>query len=152
MCQYQNDVPKFYWNGLNDEGERHDLNDRAELCCGVYDIKVGQDYMPRPPMPPTYYYVVDVSKFAVENGSLEIFASTLSEAIQNDKIPGEDRTKFGLILYDSQVHLIGFMPNKKLPMAFTLNDLELPMNSDNFLVNLSDMKDKIVAFLKNLTK
>jgi len=46
--------------------------------------------MNRPPMPPSYIFVFDVSKSAVDSGYLSIVAGTIRQAIEEDRIPGGD--------------------------------------------------------------
>ena len=45
--------------------------------------------MTRPPAPPTYFFVIDVSKSAVQTGMLEIFVNILKEVIENDGFAGK---------------------------------------------------------------
>lgn len=61
LCGGVNKTPNSYIASLDADGHRIDVNERAELCCGTYDIKAGTDYMARPPMPPIYFFVLDVS-------------------------------------------------------------------------------------------
>jgi len=38
--------------------------------------------MVRPPVPPTYFFVIDVSRPAIDMGVLKIFANILKEVIE----------------------------------------------------------------------
>ena len=42
--------------------------------------------MAHPPFPPTYSFVIDVSAESLSTGILNIFASVLKEAIENDML------------------------------------------------------------------
>jgi len=153
ICGFVNNVPSFYYCPLDNNGERTDKYERSELCCGTFDIKAGTDYMARPPMPPIYFFVIDVSQKAVENGSIEMVCNILNELISNDWMWGDTRTKIGFIAYDSNIHLIDLNPNYKQPKIVTLTDIEsltkLPV-PDNLVVNLTDAKTIVQVFIKAL--
>ena len=50
-----------------------------------------QEYMVRPPMPPAYFFVIDVSAQAVASGSVQVVTETIKACL--DKLPGESRTQ-----------------------------------------------------------
>ena len=60
--------------------------------------------MSRPPMPPTYIFVLDVSRQAIDSGYLPLCVSTIKNVIENQLLPGGERTRVGFITYDSSVH------------------------------------------------
>jgi hypothetical protein len=61
------------------------------------------EYMVRPPQPPVYLFIIDVSYSAVGTGMLATAIRALRESLDN--IPNNDRrTKFGLITVDSSLH------------------------------------------------
>jgi protein transport protein SEC24 len=43
---------------------------RPELIHGTVDFLASMEYMNRPPMPPTYVFLFDVSKPAIDSGYL----------------------------------------------------------------------------------
>ena len=49
---------------------RKDIDDRPELYSGSVDLIASKEYMNRPPMPPTYIFLFDVSSEAVGTGYL----------------------------------------------------------------------------------
>jgi len=83
---------------------RNDFDDRLELQYGSVDFVASSDYMNRPPMTPTYVFVFDVSKNAVESGYLQVACGAVQRAIQEGTIPGGDRTQVAFITYDDTVH------------------------------------------------
>ncbi|RWW70264.1 hypothetical protein BHE74_00022066 [Ensete ventricosum] len=52
-------------------GRRCDLDQRPELCKGSVEFVASTEYMVRPPMPPLYFFLIDVSVPAVHSGLLE---------------------------------------------------------------------------------
>ena len=101
MCNLSNEVPQLFdWN--NQTNQPADRWSRAELNCGVVEFVAPQEYMVswvelrlalrkssvderrlsahvrqiRPPQPPVYVFVIDVSQHAVQSGTsyLEVVA------------------------------------------------------------------------------
>lgn len=60
-------------------GVRQDIEDRMELKKGSVDFVASNEYMNRPPMPPTFVFVMDVSKPAIDSGYLNVCVS-----VEND--------------------------------------------------------------------
>ena len=48
--------------------------------------------MSRPPAPPIYFFLIDVSKEAVQSGMLEMTVHVLKETITKDLLLGAPRT------------------------------------------------------------
>ncbi|GFZ13594.1 Sec23/Sec24 protein transport family protein [Actinidia rufa] len=71
ICALLNDVPGDYFAQLDANGRRIDLNERPELTKGTVEFIAPAEYMVRPPMPPLYFFVIDVSISAVRSGMLE---------------------------------------------------------------------------------
>lgn len=57
----------------------------------------------RPPQPPIYVFIIDVSYSAINSGMVATAARTLLESL--DRIPNDDaRTKISIIAVDSCLH------------------------------------------------
>lgn len=65
-------VPGDYFAHLDATGQRIDLDQRPELTKGSVDFVAPTEYMVRPPMPPLYFFLIDVSIAAVRSGMLEV--------------------------------------------------------------------------------
>lgn len=70
ICGEINPTDNYYYSPLTAIGTRQDIEDRTELRQGSVDFVASNEYMNRPPMPPTYVFVMDVSKAAVDTGYL----------------------------------------------------------------------------------
>ena len=155
LCGATNNTPSSYHSPLDLAGNREDRYQRPELYNGLFDIKAGSDYMARSPMPPIYFFVIDVSQKGIENGSIEILTNVLHEFVTNDWFWGDVRTKIGFLLFDTNVHLINLSPKLRRPGLITLTDIDnlarLPI-FDNLLVNLSESKPAVESLLKSLPK
>ena len=152
ICGNINKVPSYYHSQLNINGEREDKNSRVELSTGLYDIKAGTDYMTRPPVPPVYLFVIDVTQKSVQSGMLDIFVSVLKDIINNDIFIGGPRTTIGFITYDSSIHVYTLNPALKSAQMIVLSDLEellLPVPED-ILANLMESKSVIQGLLNSI--
>lgn len=57
---------------MDSTGSRVDLDQRPELIKGSVEFIAPAEYMVRPPMPPLYFFLIDVSISAVQSGMLEV--------------------------------------------------------------------------------
>lgn len=140
MCGYSNETLSFYYCGLDDQGRRTDRFERPELSVGSTEFIASGEYMVRPPQPPVYFVVLDVSMPAVSSGLVETVCLAVKNAILSDGIPGGGRALMGIITYDSCIHFYDLNSNLSQPHMFVvsdLNDLFLPL-SDGVLVNIAD--------------
>ncbi|KAK3029006.1 hypothetical protein RJ639_038209 [Escallonia herrerae] len=71
ICTLLNDVSGDYFTHLDASGRRIDLDQRPDLIKGSVEFIAPAEYMVRPPMPPVYFFLIDVSISAVRSGMLE---------------------------------------------------------------------------------
>ncbi|XP_031100345.1 protein transport protein Sec24-like At3g07100 [Ipomoea triloba] len=150
ICQSLNDVHGDYFAHLDATGRRIDINQRPELTKGSVEFIAPAEYMVRPPMPPTYFFLIDVSISAIKSGMLEVIAQTIKKCL--DSLPGFPRTQIGFITYDSTVHFYNMKSSLTQPQMMVVSDLEdtfVPL-PDDLLVNLSESRAVIDAFLDSL--
>ncbi|KAK6269539.1 hypothetical protein POUND7_006644 [Theobroma cacao] len=102
ICSLLNDVPGEYFANLDATGRRIDLDQRPELTKGSVEFVAPTEYMVRPPMPPLYFFLIDVSISAVRSGMIEVVAQTIRSCL--DELPGFPRTQIGFITFDSTIH------------------------------------------------
>ncbi|MBA0567461.1 hypothetical protein Golob_012196 [Gossypium lobatum] len=69
ICSLLNDGE--YFANLDATGRRIDLDQRPELLKGSVEFVAPTEYMVRPPMPPLYFFLIDVSISAVRSGMIE---------------------------------------------------------------------------------
>lgn len=144
-------MDNYYYSPLNN-GVRNDIQERKELQYGSVDFIASADYMNRPPMAPTFLFVFDVSKSAVDTGYLSIATSSILKAIQSNAIPGGDRTVVGFLTFDDKVHYYNLKSTLKQPQMIVNTDDDpdfLPIPED-LMVNLTDSKDLVIELLTQL--
>lgn len=65
-------VPGDYFANLDATGRRIDMDQRPELTHGSVEFVAPTEYMVRAPMPPLYFFLIDVSSSAVKSGMIEV--------------------------------------------------------------------------------
>ncbi|KAL5724027.1 Protein transport protein Sec24A [Ranunculus cassubicifolius] len=150
ICSLHNDVPGEYFAYLDANGRRTDLDHRPELTKGSVDFVASTEFMARAPMPPVYFFLIDVSVTAVRSGMLEIVAETIKSCL--DEMQGYPRTQIGFITFDSTLHFYNMKSSLSQPQMMVVADLEdvfIPLPND-LLVNLSESRNVVESFLDNL--
>ena len=118
VCGYSNEVPNSYFCHLDESGQRRDRLQRPELCKGCVELVAPGEYMVRPPQPPVYVFVVDVSAAAVACGMVEVAARTIKASL--DELPGAPRTQFALLAFDSAVHFFHLKSSLSAPQMLSV--------------------------------
>ncbi|WCJ29921.1 Sec23/Sec24 protein transport family protein [Euphorbia peplus] len=150
ICSLLNDVPGEYFAYLDSTGRRVDLDQRPELTKGSVEFVAPTEYMVRPPMPPLYFFLIDVSVSAVRSGMLEVVSQTIRSCL--DELPGFPRTQIGFITFDSTIHFYNMKSSLVQPQMMVVSDLDdifVPL-PDDLLVNLSESRSVVEAFLDSL--
>ncbi|KAM4748180.1 protein transport protein Sec24A [Rhinophrynus dorsalis] len=149
LCYRVNDVPEeFMYNPVTRVyGEPHK---RPEVQNATIEFMAPSEYMLRPPQPPVYLFMFDVSHNAVETGYLNTACQTLLDNL--DWLPGNTRTKIGFITFDSTIHFYSLQEGLSQPQMLVVSDIDdvfIPM-PENLLVNLNESKELVQDLLKNL--
>ncbi|KAL1832802.1 hypothetical protein DCAR_0102826 [Daucus carota subsp. sativus] len=150
ICTLLNEVPGDYFAPLDAGGRRIDLDKRPELVKGSVEFVAPTEYMVRPPMPPLYFFLIDVSISAVRSGVIEVVAQTIKSCL--DTLPGYPRTQIGFITFDSTIQFYNMKSSLTQPQMMVVSDLEdifVPL-PDDLLVNLSESRSVVDAFLDSL--
>lgn len=150
ICGLMNDVPTSYFSHLDSNGFRRDRDQRPELSrCSVEFIAPG-DYMVRPPQPPAYFFVMDVSAQAVQAGV--VASAVLAIKASLDDMPGNPRTLIGFITYDSSIHFYNLKSSLKAPQMLVVSDINDPLTPlpEDLLVNLQESRAVVDALLDSL--
>jgi len=151
-CGHSQLTPDPYFASLDESGKRMDRFQRPELCKGAVDYIAPGEYMVRPPQPPVFLFVIDVSYTAVVTGMLDCVVATIKEAIQQNKLPGGQRAQMGIITFDTALHFYNLNSNLSQPQMLVVSDLEdlfLPL-PDDILVPISESESAIMTLLDSL--
>lgn len=150
MCGLSNEVPQLFdWDQA--EGKPADRWARKELNHSVVEFIAPTEYMVRPPQPPVYAFVIDVSQAAVQSGMLVTAAHTIRENLDN--LPNADkRTKVAFIAVSTSLHFFSLPAGAtegSMLVVSDLSDVFLPKPVD-LLVNLDESRAAIDSFLTRL--
>ncbi|KAK4687289.1 protein transport protein SEC24, partial [Tremellales sp. Uapishka_1] len=151
MCNLSNEVPQLF-DFDQGEGRPADRWARKELNHSVVDFIAPTEYMVRPPQPPVYAFVIDVSQPAVQSGMVATAARTILESL--DSIPNADkRTKIAIIAVSSSLHFFSLpagATEAEMLVVSDLQDVFLPKPVD-LLVNMDESRQAIEALLGKLS-
>lgn len=150
MCGLSNEVPQLFdWDQR--EGKPADRWSRKELNHAVVEFIAPTEYMVRPPQPPVYAFLIDVSAAAVQSGMVATAARTILESL--DSLPNADkRTKVAFIAVSTSLHFFSLPAGATEPSMMIVSDLTdvfLPKPVD-LLVNLDESRPAIETFLGKL--
>ncbi|KAJ1657576.1 COPII subunit [Dispira simplex] len=150
LCGLKNDVPSFFdydphYQTPVDRFQRPDLNH------AVVEYLAPAQYMNRPPQPPVYVFIIDVSHDAVRNGSVGVVAQSILDSL--DSIPNTDgRVMVSILTVDSALHFYSMTSESTEPQMLVVADLDetfLPFPSQ-LLVNLAECRPAIESLLGRL--
>ena len=148
VCALPNEVPVDYFCTLDANGVRRDIAERPELNSGTVEFLASQEYMVRPPMPPAFFFAIDVSHTAVNSGFLRKTVETIKESL-DEMSKKSERTRVGFLTYDSTLHFYSLKSTQTQPQMMVVAELDdpfLPM-PDDLLVNLAESRAVIDALL-----
>lgn len=154
LCGFSQVVPDSYFAPLDDAGKRSDRFQRPELAGGAVDFVAPGEYMVRPPQPPVFLFLINVSYDSVKSGMLDVVIASIKEAIESGSMPGggDNRLQMGIVTYDTSLHFYNLNPSLSQPQMLVVSDLDdlfLPL-PDGILVNLSDCEASILGLLDTL--
>ncbi|OZJ02336.1 hypothetical protein BZG36_04591 [Bifiguratus adelaidae] len=150
ICALLNDVPHFFDYDRQTQ-KALDRWSRPELNHAIVDFICPSEYMARPPQPPVYIFIIDVSYPALQSGLLHVAAKTMSENL--DRLPNADgMTKVGIITVDTSLHFYNVVSGTDEPEMLVVSDVDdvfLPQPTD-LLVNLTEARSGIEELLRKL--
>lgn len=171
LCGQSNEVTPEYFCNLDHNGTRLDIMHRPELRFGTVEFVATKDYCNRPPLPPAYIFVIDVSWQSVLSGVL----GTVVQAVKSllDTLPAayaaenpaaasasapvpktRSPVKIGFITYDRSIHFHNLKPSISQPQMMVVSDVSdvfLPISPEGgLLVDAFDSRATIESFLNRL--
>ncbi|KAL6036357.1 hypothetical protein STEG23_004438, partial [Scotinomys teguina] len=178
FCNCVNDVPPFYFQHLDHMGRRVDHYEKPELSLGSYEYVATLDYCRKnkPPNPPAFIFMIDVSYSNVKNGLVKLICEELKTVLQRlPKViysPSSTPTEFteffkypieeeheetsairvGFITYNKVLHFFNVKSNLAQPQMMVVTDVGevfVPL-LDGFLVNYQDSQSVIHNLLDQI--
>ncbi|XP_051995784.1 protein transport protein Sec24D isoform X2 [Xyrauchen texanus] len=153
FCSCVNEVPVQYFQHLDHMGRRMDLYERPELSLGSYEFIATLDYCKnnKPPNPPAYIFMIDVSYNNMKSGLVKLICEELK--ILLDRLPKEEGAessaiKVGFVTYNKILHFYNVKSALAQPQMMVVSDVAemfVPL-LDGFLVNFQESR----AVINNL--
>nr|XP_057924820.1 protein transport protein Sec24D isoform X2 [Doryrhamphus excisus] len=157
FCNCSNEVPVFYFQHLDHMGRRVDLYERPELSLGSYEMVATLDYCKnnKPPNPPAYIFMIDVSYNNVKSGLVRLICNELKTLL--DKLPREQGVdnspvKVGFVTYNKTLHFYNVKSSLTQPQMMVVSDMAemyVPL-PDGFLVNFQESRALICNLLTQI--
>ncbi|CAH2300684.1 transport Sec24D [Pelobates cultripes] len=150
FCNCVNEVPPFYFQHLDHIGRRVDHYERPELSLGSYEYVATLDYCRKnkPPNPPAYIFMIDVSYSNIKNGVVRLICEELKTLLE--RLPREEQAesstiRVGFVTYNKVLHFYNVNSNLAQPQMMVVTDMAevfLPL-LDGFLVNYNESRSVI---------
>uniref|UniRef100_A0A2I3GMK9 SEC24 homolog D, COPII coat complex component n=1 Tax=Nomascus leucogenys TaxID=61853 RepID=A0A2I3GMK9_NOMLE len=157
FCNCVNDVPPFYFQHLDHIGRRLDHYEKPELSLGSYEYVATLDYCRKnkPPNPPAFIFMIDVSYSNIKNGLVKLICEELKTMLE--KIPKEEQEetsaiRVGFITYNKVLHFFNVKSNLAQPQMMVVTDVGevfVPL-LDGFLVNYQESQSVIHNLLDQI--
>ncbi|XP_054457528.1 protein transport protein Sec24D [Anoplopoma fimbria] len=157
FCNCVNEVPVFYFQHLDHMGRRVDFYERPELSLGSYEFVATMDYCRnnKPPNPPAYIFMIDVSYNNIKSGLVKLICDELKTLLEN--LPSEEGTessaiKVGFVTYNKVLHFYNVKSALAQPQMMVVSDtaeMFVPL-LDGFLVNYQDSRTVIYNLLDQI--
>jgi protein transport protein SEC24 len=113
LCGHTSETPQAYQCNLGPDGRRRDADSRPELSRGTIEFVAPKEYQVRPPMPPVFFFLIDVSMTAVSSGAVAAACSAVNHALAD--LGEGPQTRVGIATFDSTIHFYNL--NKELQMV-----------------------------------
>uniref|UniRef100_A0A4W4E681 SEC24 homolog D, COPII coat complex component n=1 Tax=Electrophorus electricus TaxID=8005 RepID=A0A4W4E681_ELEEL len=157
FCNCVNEVPVQYFQHLDHMGRRLDMYERPELSLGSYEFTATLDYCKnnKPPNPPAYIFVIDVSYNNIKSGLVKLICDELKTLL--DQLPKEEGAegsaiKVGFVTYNKILHFYNVKSALAQPQMMVVSDVAemfVPL-LDGFLVNFQESRAVINNLLEQI--
>lgn len=151
LCMLINDYPPSF--DIDPETQAYtDRSAKAELRWPVYEFVAPMEYMVRPPQPPAYVFVIDVSFLAVSTGMAATATKVILDSL--DRLPNEQGlTRVAIMAVDSAIHYFNLGQNVAEPHSLVVTDLKevvIPNRTEDLLVSVNDARANLESILGKL--
>ncbi|XP_071609610.1 protein transport protein Sec24D isoform X2 [Heliangelus exortis] len=157
FCNCINDVPVFFFQHLDHIGRRLDHYERPELSLGSYEYVATLDYCRnnKPPKPPAYIFMIDVSYRNINSGLVKLICDELKTLL--DKLPREEQEEssaiqVGFVTYNKVLHFFNVKSSLAQPQMMVVSDVGevfIPL-LDGFLVNFKESRSVVINLLDQI--
>lgn len=150
FCKATTEAPAEYAGRIEMDGARYDKSGRPDLAHGSVEYTVGGEYQVRPPAPPTFLFLIEVSAAAVASGATAAVCASL--ALLLDDLPGGDATRVGIATFDSQMHYYAVRPGGRSMQMLVVPDATEPFTplGPASVLNLRQHREELSSLLSSI--
>ncbi|XP_064190704.1 protein transport protein Sec24D-like [Anguilla rostrata] len=157
FCNCVNEVPAFYFQHLDHVGRRVDFYERPELSLGSYEVAATMEYCrnKKPPNPPAFIFMIDVSYANVQSGLVRLVCEelkTLLEHLPREEGAESSGVRVGFVTYNKILHFYNVKSALAQPQMMVVSDVAemfLPL-LDGFLVSFQESRSVINNLLDQI--
>ncbi|KAL4640308.1 protein transport protein Sec24D isoform X1 [Arapaima gigas] len=157
FCNCINEVPPFYFQHLDHMGRRVDVYQRPELSLGSYEFIATLEYCKdkKPPNPPAFIFMIDVSYSNIKSGLVRLLCSelkTLLERLPREEGAETSAVRVGFVTYNKILHFYNVKSALAQPQMMVVSDVAemfVPL-LDGFLVNFQESRSVINNLLDQI--
>ncbi|TSL34588.1 Protein transport protein Sec24D [Bagarius yarrelli] len=157
FCSCVNEVPAQYFQHLDHMGRRVDAYERPELSLGSYEFAATLDYCKnnKPPNPPAYIFMIDVSYNNIKSGLVKLICEelkTLLEQLPKEEGAESSAIRVGFVTYNKILHFYNVKSALAQPQMMVVSDVAdmfVPL-LDGFLVNFQESRAVINNLLSQI--
>ena len=164
ICKNINEIPDYFniEEKLVDK-DNSDNNKESELNSGTYEFISYKEILLKETtniISHNYFILIDISYDAIKTGFTPCVLESLKDCINNNNFYGYDNflIKMCIITYDDQIHFYPININNDteqnnismLSINESINNLFIPTNQDNILIDLKKYKNKFIQIIENI--
>ncbi|XP_032825044.1 protein transport protein Sec24C isoform X1 [Petromyzon marinus] len=157
FCNCVTEVPQHYFQHLDHTGRRVDHWDRPELSLGSYEFIATVDYCKenKPPNPPAFIFMIDVSYNAIKSGLVSLVCEELKTLVNHLPREGQmeqSALRVGFVTYNKTLHFYNLKASLAQPQMMVVSDVAdvfVPL-LDGFLVNAVESRPVIESLLEQI--
>ncbi|XP_035262282.1 protein transport protein Sec24C isoform X1 [Anguilla anguilla] len=157
FCSCVTEVPPHYFQHLDHTGKRVDCYHRPELSRGSYEFLATVEYCKnnRPPQPPAFIFMIDVSYNAVKTGVVSLVCQelkTLLDCLPREEEDEESPVRVGFVTYSKVLHFYNVKGSLAQPQMLVVSDVAdafVPL-LDGFLVGVAESRPVIESLLDQI--
>ena len=164
ICKNINEIPDYF--NIDEklvDKDNSDNNKESELNSGTYEFISYKEILLKETtniISHNYFILIDISYDAIKTGFTPCVLESLKDCINNNNFYGYDDflIKMCIITYDDQIHFYPININNDteqnnismLSINESINNLFIPTNQDNILVDLKKNKNKFIQIIENI--
>ena len=151
FCNEENDLEDYFFYDLTNNGEKSNLDDKPELCCGSYEFEANESYYKKNKNPTRAFFIFlfETSLSSVNSGFLDASIEGIKDAINNNIFYNGKDVNISIITYDININFYSHGEKFTQPQILTVADEPtfLPTSKINLILNVEDDKNKILQIL-----